>query len=189
MDSAIAANVPLFLNTDSALDKFLNAYSLSKAQFVEWGKHLAQKKKVRFLNLKLEHFFGPDDEDSKFTTHVIQELHDECSRAKAHLGRARSATLYILMMWLQRTCCYWRGRIRCPPGLWSLPVGSGKAITIRQFAELIKKLTCSETMLNFGAYPYRDGDVMFSQADVEALNRLGWICEHTMVKHGLKADH
>ncbi len=59
-----------------------------------------------------------------------------------------------------------------------LDIGSGKAISIREFVEKIHYLTKSESYLNFDALPYRKDEVMHSQADTSILKSLGWRCSH-----------
>ncbi len=51
---------------------------------------------------------------------------------------------------------------------------SCRAISIRAFVEKIHQLTGSGTELKFGAVPYRDGEVMYSNADLGFLKSLGW---------------
>ncbi len=184
LDAAVAAGVPVFMNTDTALDKFLNAYSLSKTQFAEWGRHFAGQKKIRFLNLRLEHFYGPGDDDSKFTTHVINTCLKNASELKLTPGEQKRDFIYIddavaaYMLLLEK-------QESQPNWFVEFDVGSGEAVTVRQFVELVQQLTASNTYLNFGAQPYRAGEVMLSQADVEPLRKLGWRCRHTL-EQGLK---
>ena len=184
MDAAIAADVPLFLNTDTALDKFLNAYSLSKTQFAEWGMYFAQQKKIRFINLKLEHFFGGGDDDTKFTSHVIKGCLMNVPELKLTLGEQKRDFIYIydvvaaylLLLEKQALLADWFAEFE---------VGSGAAVTISQFVELVHQLTESRTSLNFGALAYRAGEVMYSQANTGALRALGWSCRYNL-ETGLK---
>lgn len=184
LDAATVAEVPLFLNTDTALDKFLNAYSLSKTQFAEWGRHLARQKKTRFVNLRLEHFLGAGDDDSKFTTHVINSCLENVPELRLTRGEQRRDFIYIddaveaYLVLLEK-----HGLLTD----WFLEfdLGSGEAVTIRQFVELVQRLTASTTYLNFGAQPYREGEVMLSRADVEPLRKLGWHSSHTL-EEGVK---
>jgi len=53
-------------------------------------------------------------------------------------------------------------------------VGRGEPVTIRAFAETAKRLSGSPTRLDFGALPYREGELMRACADVTLLRRLGW---------------
>jgi len=184
MDEAVAAKTPLFLNTDTALDKFLNAYSLSKTQFAEWGRHFARQEKIRFLNLRLEHFYGEGDDDTKFTTHVINSCLMNAPELKLTLGEQKRDFIYIedvvaaylLLLEKQESLHGW---------FVELDVGSGEAVTIREFVEMVHRLTKSGTRLDFGAIPYRKGEVMHSQANTEFMRKLGWRCLHTL-EQGMK---
>ena len=184
MDAAITANVGVFVNTDTALDKFTNAYSLSKRQFAEWGQHFSRQKKIRFINLRLEHFYGVGDDDTKFTTHVIKSCMMNTPELKLTLGEQKRDFIYIddvvaaylLLMEKSESLADW---------FKEFDVGSGKAITIRQFVETVHRLTASTTHLNFGALPYRTGEVMHSESDSKDLARLGWHCVYD-IESGLK---
>lgn len=184
MSAAITAKVHVFMNTDTALDKFLNEYSLSKTQFVEWGQHFARQRKIRFLNLRLEHFYGAGDDDTKFTTHVIKSCLINKPELKFTLGEQKRdfiyindvVTAYLLLLEKQESLSDW---------FMEFDVGSGEAVTIRHFVELVHRLTASSSNLNFGVYPYREGEVMISRADVKPLRELGWNCLHTL-EQGLK---
>jgi nucleoside-diphosphate-sugar epimerase len=173
LDAASMAGVPIFLNTDSALDKFLNAYSLSKAQFSEWGRYFATHNKIRFLNLKLEHFYGTGDDDTKFSSHVIKSCLMNVPELKLTAGEQERDFIhiddviaaYMLILEQSASLADW---------FMELDVGSGDIITIRRFVELVHQLTASKTTLQFGALPYRAGEVMHSKADVTNLAALGW---------------
>ncbi len=184
LDAAVAAGIPVFINTDTALDKFLNAYSLSKTQFAEWGGYVARQQKIRFINLRLEHFYGAGDDQTKFTAHVINSCLNNVPELRLTPGEQRRDFIYVddvvaaymVLLGKQESLNGWH---------LEFDVGSGEAVTIRQFAELVQRLTASRTHLNFGALPYRDGEVMLSQADVKPLQELGWRCTHTL-EQGLK---
>ena len=184
MEAATASGVGMFLNTDTALDKFLNAYSLSKGQFAEWGHYFSRQQKIRFINLRLEHFYGVGDDDTKFTAHVIKSCLQNVPELKLTLGEQKrdfifiddAVAAYLTLLGKQDSLTDW---------YMQFDVGSGEAVTIRRFAELVHQLTASKTRMNFGAYPYRDGEVMLSQADVKPLQKLGWYCNHSL-EQGLK---
>jgi CDP-paratose synthetase len=166
LEAAIAASVATFLNTDTSLDRDLNPYSLSKKQFMEWGRYLASQKRVRFINARLEHFFGPGDDCSKFPMHVITSCLANVPELPLTAGEQKRDFVYI-------------------DDVVEAYLGSGEAVSIRQFVELVHRLTSSSTRLHFGAYPYRENESMFLQADTEALKKLGWSCKHTL-EQGLK---
>jgi nucleoside-diphosphate-sugar epimerase len=58
-------------------------------------------------------------------------------------------------------------------------IASGELITIKEFVELIlniykkKNVKCA-TNLNFGAVPYRPGEIMCPKADLTSIFEMGW---------------
>jgi nucleoside-diphosphate-sugar epimerase len=129
--------------------------------------------------LKLEHFYGPGDDKSKFTTHVIQSCLSNVTELKLtpgeqlrdfiHIDDVVSA--YILLLDKQE---------EIDDEFAEFELGSGTAITIKHFVETIHRLTTSTTHLNFGAVPYRAGEAMHSQADTNGLQALGWYCQYDL---------
>lgn len=185
LNVAVEAKVKLFINTDTVLDKFLNPYALTKAQFAEWGRYFSTRSELKFINLKLEHFYGPNDDASKFTTHVINSCLANTDELKLTLGEQKRDFVYIsdVVSAYSLILDKWQ---TLPEQFAEFEVGSGQAITIREFVETAHRLANSSTQLLFGAIPYRKGEVMLSQAHIDALRLLGWGCEvdiETGMKH------
>lgn len=172
LESAVSAQVPLFINTDTSLDRSVNSYALSKKQFRDWGLYIAGQQKICFLNILLEHFYGPEDMESKFITQVIRR----CLRSEPELpltsGLQRRDFIYIddvvaaYLLLLQDSAA--------ASGFKEYCLGSGMAVPIREVVTMIKELTGAATRLNFGAVPLRKNEVMVSKADIAALQSLGW---------------
>jgi nucleoside-diphosphate-sugar epimerase len=71
-------------------------------------------------------------------------------------------------------------------GFFSVDLGSGKPVSIKEFTSLVYKLSKSKSKLTFGALPYRKGEIMHSSADLDSLTRLGW---HPRVSLGVGIQH
>lgn len=184
MDAAKATGVNIFINTDTILDKYLNSYSLSKSQLLEWGKFFCIHNKMFFVNMRLEHFYGPGDAESKFTTHVMNSCIRNVPELKLTFGEQKRDFIYIddvvsaYLVILEKLAGF--------SNFFSdFHVGSGEAVSIRDFVEKVHRITGSQTHLAFGSMPYRKGEVMSSQANVEPLLELGWSCK-TNLEQGLK---
>jgi len=179
LNAAIEASVALFINTDTVLDKFLNPYALSKGQFAEWGKYFAEQQEIHFINIKLEHFYGPKDDPTKFTAHVINSCLNNVAELNLTQGEQQRDFIYIddavsaYLVLLNKHTMFKEQFIE-------LDLGSGIAITIKQFVETVHKLTQSTTLLNFGALSYRAGEAMYSKATTEHLESLGWQCQQDL---------
>jgi len=181
MQASADANVGLFVNTDTALDEYLNPYSLSKVQFTDWGRYFARKRKIQFVNLKLEHFYGTGDDNSKFTAHVINSCLANVPELDLTLGEQKRDFIHIDDI-VSAYSLILEKRSALEDWFLEFEVGSGTAVTIRQFVETVHNLTASNTRLNFGALPYRFGETMFSQANTEALRALGWHCHYELLE-------
>jgi len=184
LDAGIRAGVKVFLNTDTVLDKYLNLYSFSKNQLLQWGRFFSLHEKIHFLNIRLEHFYGPDDESTKFTTYVIDSCLGNVPELKLTKGEQKRDFIYIddvvaaYLVLLEKMDSFNDSFVE-------FDVGSGNSVSIRVFVEAVHRLTASRTQLAFGSLPYRAGEVMFSQANIEPLLKLGWHCDHTL-EEGLK---
>lgn len=168
----------LFINTDTSLSKldkvqgYMENYILSKKQFLEWGKLYAENQKLSFVNLVLEHIYGPGDDSSKFIAFLIESFKNEVESINLTPGEQYRDFIYIEdVVDAYLTVIK---RVDEVSGFSEFEVGSGNEIKIRELVELTKDLMGSNTMLNFGAIEYRQNEVMTSKADISSLLNLGW---------------
>lgn len=170
-----AAQSVTFINTGSALEPEVSPYALSKHQFSQWGRMLATQSggKLRFVNVLLQHMYGPGDDASKFTTHVLHACHRNEPVLKLTAGQQARDFIYIDDV----VSAYDTLLIQCHQldAVMDIEVGSGVAPTIRQFVETAHRLTTSSTELLFGALPYRANEAMHCLANVERIKELGWL--------------
>lgn len=177
LDMASYRKVGNFVNMDTSAHASLNAYALSKKQFAQWGEYFAAHDLIRFLNIELEQFYGPGDSRSKFTTHVIRSLAENVPEIALTRGEQKRDFIYIddvvtaILLLADKVPA-----ASSPPEkrFFTCQVGSGEAVTIREFAELVHRITESVTKLDFNAIPYRENEIMFSQADTSTLKEIGW---------------
>jgi len=179
LDLALRSNVTLFLNTDTILDKYLNLYAFSKNQFLEWVKYVSADTDLAFTNIKLEHVYGPHDDSSKFSSFVIRT----CARNEPILSLTEGlqkrdfiyvddvVSAYVALLENENIS---RSKFS------QFELGSGYAVSIRSFVELAHRLSKSSTHLDFGAIPYRIGEVMHSCASPAHFNSLGWYPSYTL---------
>jgi nucleoside-diphosphate-sugar epimerase len=179
LDVGSRAGVELFLNTDTILDKYLNLYALSKNQLLQWGKFFSKQGNIRFGNIRLEHFYGPGDDPTKFTAHVINGCLNNIPELKLTEGEQKRDFIYIddvvsaYMVLLEKIG-------NSISSFVEFDLGSGRSVSIRAFVETAHRLSASHTKLAFGAIPYRKGEVMHSEADISGLTALGWQCRYNI---------
>lgn len=187
LEAAIVNKVKLFFNTDSFIHrnnsgyKHLASYALTKKQFLEWGTELSKFEKIHFINVQLEHLYGSFDTDSKFSKYILESCINnipelllttgEQKRDFIHVNDAVSA--YSLLL---------KQAVKDFPWFKQFELGTGETKTIREFVELIHQKVKSETILRFGAIPYREHEIMESYANNKELRSLGWKNEIGLTK-------
>ncbi|MDD5131511.1 MAG: NAD(P)-dependent oxidoreductase [bacterium] len=161
-----------FINTDTILDKGINYYTLSKSQFRQWLEVYAADSVC--INIELEHFYGPYDDDSKFVTNIVHKLLSKVDHIDLTAGKQKRSFIYIDDA-VDAFIKIIRHSDSLIQGFYNYQVGSGQKVTVRKFVEMAKKITHNhKTNLNFGALPYRENEVMDPQLNLEKLMALGW---------------
>jgi CDP-paratose synthetase len=170
---AARGKVRVFLYLDTALPRTHNAYALSKKQLADWGTWLDAAGAFRFVDVQIEHFFGPWDTADRFPTYIIRNCAAHVPRLDLTPGEQKRDFIYVtdVVSALLRLLAATLKEEELVP---AVPLGSGNAVTVRSFVETVHRLTRSRTQLCFGALAYRPGETMFSAADTSFLRRLGW---------------
>lgn len=174
-----------FINSGSALPPEVSFYAFTKDQFSQTGRTFSQESngQIQFINLRLQHFYGPNDRPSKFTSHVIGACQNDVAQLDLTEGQQRRDLIYIDDV-VRAFATIVEARDQLDSNL-DIDVGSGTAPTIREFVELVHRLTRSKTRLNFGAVPLRDQEPLLCRADLTQLDQLGWR-PHYDLETGLK---
>jgi CDP-paratose synthetase len=163
-----------FVNTGTVLETNVSPYALTKLQFAQWGRFLASQSthQLRFVNVLLQHMYGPGDDPSKFTTHVLNTCYRNEPNLKLTAGEQKRDFIYIDdVVSAYSTLIENRNDIT---NTVDIEVGSGLAPSIREFVQTVHKLTASKTELQFGALPYRSNEPMHLQANISQMSALGW---------------
>lgn len=175
LEAAITHQAIRFINTDSLLPRDLNPYSLSKKQLVDWLKQ--QSSKIQVTNLKLEHMYGPKDDATKFIAWLVTQLQQNVPVINLTSGVQKRDFIYIEDVVSAFICVLQNAEYL--PSFSEFEVGTGESIEVKTFVENLKHIFeqrygQTKTQLNFGAVPYRQGEIMEFKVDNQALRKLGW---------------
>ena len=182
LNLAIENKVKVFINTDTSLPRDLNSYSLSKAQFKDWLNQVSNQ--IKIINIIPEYFYGPNDDDSKFVTGVLNKLHNNVESIDFTTGIQERDFIYIDDVVSAYSCIL--ENLDKFGNFTNIPLGTSTTISLRYLVELTKEISENKTtILNFGKIPIRKGDVMNSKADITMLLSLGWM-PITDIKQGIK---
>ena len=168
-------NVPLFINTHSALPRELNAYSSSKHEFNDILKK--RKGPTKILNFVFDYMYGPYDDENKFVLFVIKKilrnesiLLTKCEQKRDFIYIDDLVDAYFLAVEnfdnnLSQT-------------FYEHEVSSGEVIVLKDFVnELFFQLSKHNNLknnINFGAIDYRKGEQMNISLNSKSLYSIGW---------------
>lgn len=183
LECSIKFNTDIFFNTDTLLPKDLNSYTRSKKQFVEWLKMMSDN--IQVVNLKLEHMYGPKDGATKFVPWVISQLFETADEIKFTKGEQKRDFIFIDdVVSAYLTVIKNREQLSI---FSEFDVGSGNMISVKSFVKKVKdiyekQIGPAPTKLNFGAIPYREGEIMNIEVENQKLLDLGWTPLYTVDK-------
>ena len=175
IEMGIKYGVKYFINTDSYFNKkglsynYLYNYSLSKKAFELWLKFFS--KQINIINLYLEHIFGENDSKSKFTSKMFDDIVIKKSK-QINLTLGLQERDFIYVADVCRIYLIAIEKIKKLKGYNEFEVGTGTSVSIKYFANKIKDISKSNTVLNFGGIPYREDEIMKSQANLKELELL-----------------
>lgn len=172
LELSAKSGVKFFINSDTILNKNISEYTLSKNQFNEWLKLYSNK--LKCCNVKLEHFYGPGDNKTKFVIDLILSLLNKKKNIDFTPGNQKRDFIYIddvveafikiLDFTFYNNFAYEE-----------FEVGTQKYLQLKKFVRLVKKLSQNfETNLNFGALKYRKNEKMNIKVNIKGLKKIGW---------------
>ncbi len=178
LDLAKKYSVKSFINTDTILNKNISSYTLSKGQFVDWLKFFS--KFLNCYNVKLEHFYGPKDNNNKFVINTICRLLKNEDKIDFTKGFQKRDFIYIsdVVSALEKIILFALKKERVNSNDFNLKtfeIGTGKKTSIKSFVLLIAKLTGNtRTRLEFGKLPFRKNEIFNVKVNLSNIKEIGW---------------
>ena len=168
LEIGLKHHLKYFINTDSYFNKnhltynALPNYSKTKKLFLSYLREVGNN--LSIINMRLEHIYGPKDNDDKFIPYLFKSLiiSDEVSLTYGHQKRDfvyidDAVDAYIkIVSTIENTY---------GPYFKDLEIGSGNSVHLKYFIETMKSITKSSSTLNYGAIDYRDDEIMNSFAN------------------------
>ena len=175
LNLGIKYNVKKFLTIGTTLSSEVNVYSFSKNKFAEFGKYLSEYGQIDFIELKLEMFYGGEHEtNERFIKNCLLKLKKNEPLKLTDGTQIRDMirvedVVEVIVKILKETD--WKG-------YYQISLGYGEAHSIRETVEYMKKRMHSNSELQFGALPMRQGE-RDSVADISWLEEMGYQFKYT----------
>ena len=161
----------------------LREYTTAKAHFKEWGDLYDSIDKIKFINARLFHLYGPKDKSEKFVSYILTWLKNNKSPIELTSGIQKRDFIYMddavqAFILIINNLNKIKHR--------QIDIGTGQSLSVRSFIELAHNLTGSSSVLNFGALPTREGEIMDIVANTNVISKLGWQQQFSL-NSGLKS--
>lgn len=175
IEYSIKYNVKSFINIDTFFTNTsipnrypkLPSYVLSKTQLKEW--FIFFKEKLNITNCKIFHVYGPDDNETKFVTMLVNKLKE--NHGDIELSSCKTIRDFIhiddVISGLKKIIDNDNGNI------FEYEIGTGVGTSVRKFCELAKNISNSKTFLKFGKSSLH-GDLRSQIANIDQLKKLNW---------------
>ena len=168
--------VGLFVAADTCFPvsyPYLQSYTRSKKEFASVGRDWALSAGRRFVNLVLQHPYGPKDGDGKFVPWIMKQCLANVEAIDLTSGEQQKDFIFVDDV-VEAMLLLSEKRNMLPIGFSEIECGRGNSISIKDFVKQIHKVSKSSSLLNFGAIPNRKGEIEISKADISQLRKLGW---------------
>jgi nucleoside-diphosphate-sugar epimerase len=154
--NSIDSGVKEFINIGTSLQPFVNEYSFTKHQFVEWL--MFHKHKIKIKNVVLEYFYGPEDDSWKFVTMLFEKFKSNAPYIDFTSGEQKRNFIYIVDVVNALIKIIDNGCNKDQINFYH--VKSSAIITIKELVYLCKKISKnSVTELNFGVVNNRIDEI------------------------------
>ena len=187
LELSIKHNVPLFINTDTffnnanEINNYMQSYVVSKRHFVDWLKVYSNRIKV--INLILQHVYGPNDNDDKFSVWLLDQMRSEVDRILLTSGCQKRDFIYVEDVISAYNCLL---DVQLDDSFSQFHVGTGVQLSIKEFvltmrAELEKVLGRKiKSRLCFGGLVAQQSEFETPVISTDGLLRHGWKPKYTL---------
>ncbi len=192
LKSAVKHGVEIFINTDTffnidnLISNHMQAYTLSKKQFIEWLKYFSFSG-ISVINMKIHHVYGPGDNSDKFIPWLQTSLIKNSGSVNLTSGIQLRDFIYIddvvsaFILALKA--------VNIQENFKEYNVCTGIKTSVRDFSlelrtQIIDKYAV-DTELVFGAIPTSSDEIMDVSNDSSSLLSIGW-SHSSSIKQGIK---
>ncbi|ULQ59876.1 NAD-dependent epimerase/dehydratase family protein [Brucepastera parasyntrophica] len=176
LEAAVMYGSKYFINTDTFYEKYYNAYSLSKKQFVEWL--INRSPDIQCINMKLQHMYGSNDNELKFVPWVLKQLQENKSVINLTKGTQLRDFVHVNDV-VSAYSCILQNKNQLDR-FTEIDIGTGHPVTVRDFvSELATQYKVlypeNSTVLNFGAVEDDEKELMDITINDKKMVSLGWV--------------
>lgn len=172
-----------FINTHTSTRSEYALYSATKNAFMEISKFFVANYRIRFINMVIEYMYGEKDDSTKFIPFAIEGILNN-REIDATNGEQKRDLIYVKDV-VNAYLKVLDKRQELKEKFIEFNIGTGKVISLRDCISKVEKLSGENANIKWGALPYKNNEVFYSQADISrAKELLGWEPE-VLLEEGL----
>lgn len=181
-DVKLFINTDTFFNTPSVKHDYLQDYTLSKKNALEWLMLISNDvKKCKLVNLKIFHMYGNEDSITKFIPSIVSKINNK--EAHISLTKGEQTRDFIYIDDVVAAYAIVLNNIDKLELFTEFEVGTGIETSIRSLVSLMVKISKNNiTKLKFGEIQYKNNEIMQSKANNLKLCELGWEINYNLEK-------
>lgn len=147
----LASGLRRVVTAGTGLPDKLNSYTIAKAKFSDILKWYQETSDFKFVNVQLENFYGYDEPENRFIGSLIRDFLKNRD-IYCTIGDQRRDFIHIddVVISLMKII-----KEDYPDPFAEIPLGTGENISIRDLVLYLKDITCSSSVIHFGAVPKR----------------------------------
>lgn len=174
----------VFINIDTILADNTNYYSFTKYIFREILKFISKNKHIKVFNLKLDMIYGPDSGAHNFIQQMFDKMLANEKYVELTKGIQKRSFLYIKDLTTAIYLLISNHKVLFVDFYESLYMANPKLLSIKETLTIIKQITKSTSLLDFGVLPYRENEIMKTIINNSFYKKINWLPKYTL-KEGL----
>lgn len=176
-------NADTFFNESIKFEKNEGYYVQTKKSFLTIAEHASSSIKIKFVNLRIEQMYGPNDGEKKFIPSIIKQLFSNTEKIQMTAGEQKRDFVFVNDVVKAFLCAIKNHTVLSQ--FEEFGIGTGTSTSIKEVVVYLKEITGSKSNLGFGELQYRENEIMNSNADTSKNVKIKWQAE-TDWKDGLQ---
>ena len=179
IDSALKKGLKGIVNIDTSAIDACSFYASTKKAFLHILNYFNKHNGVKIASLQLQYVYGPKDDDSKFIPRLIKSvIRAETIDASPGMQKRDFVFVEDVVDAFIRTIDFME---KIDKDFITLEIGSGKSISLRNFAAIVEDLASKKSWINWGSLAYRKNEIFDSKAHIEKTKELlDWCPKYTL---------
>lgn len=168
-------NADTFFNENIKFEKNESYYVQTKKSLLNIARNASSSIKIKFINLRIEQMYGPNDNEKKFIPFIVNQLFSNIENIPLTSGAQKRD--FVFVNDVAEAFLYSIENYTALDQFEEFGVGTGSSTSIKEIVTYLKETAGSVSSLNFGKLQYRQNEIMDSHADISRNSKIKWVAK------------